>query len=128
MNINKGKKKILLWLPAILWLISIFILALRKPPELIPPFPHYDKVMHFGAFGLLSVLFAFPYFFIKYKKIEHIMMVIIVPIIYGAIIEIVQIFAANRKADIYDWIADLTGVIIAFIVISIVLRYANRKH
>jgi len=56
------------------------------------------------------------------------MMVIIVPIIYGAIIEIVQIFAANRKADIYDWIADLTGVIIAFIVISIVLRYANRKH
>ena len=113
----------LLWLPAIIWGIAIIYLAVQPPPPQLPPFPLYDKLMHFGAFALLSVLLSIPRY--KYKRW---VVVIWIPAIYGAAIEILQAQMAFREGDFFDWLADALGSLTAygFIILYQKLR-DNRK-
>ncbi len=107
--IKYRKWKIILLVPSILWAVIILYLSVTPMPDKEMPFPLYDKVLHLAAFALLSFLMAIP----RLPKRAGVRMLII-PIAFGALIEIVQFFVPARQMDILDWVADILGSATAF--------------
>jgi len=116
--------KKILWLPAFIWTMAIFYLGSIPAPAPILPFPAYDKILHFGTFGLLTILFALP------RNARPLWFwLIFVPAVIGASLELMQLQIPFREADIFDWLADILGSFVSFIFILFINRvYANRKH
>lgn len=107
------------WLSAIVAII-IFYLCCLIPSDDVPNmnwnfFIEKDKVGHFCMYFGLSLISACNYIYIKKGKIIILKMVlfaIIVPVIYGGIIEIVQYkYFPNRSGDWYDFLADALGTL-----------------
>lgn len=121
-------KKYALHLPLIIYWIILFILT-SLPSGMAITTDVSDKVNHFGAYGLLSVfLYLNLYFQNKFfilKKNPAIFTVIIASI-YGALDEIHQIYVPGRSAELLDWIADLSGYIVAVIITGYLLGYFKR--
>tara|TARA_B100000579_G_scaffold62707_1_gene45965 strand:+ start:2115 stop:2462 length:348 start_codon:yes stop_codon:yes gene_type:complete len=67
-----------------------------------------DKVFHFGAFFLLSFLLDRS---IRNPLISHKGLVICL-IIFALSIEIIQSFLPSRSAEIFDFVADLLGILV----------------
>src|ERR1035441_1046114 len=52
-----AQRKLLAWLPAILWAATLFFLSAQSSlPAIAPTVPNFDKVEHFDAYGLLGIL------------------------------------------------------------------------
>lgn len=90
---------------------SLFLLVFTvftKPPEMMIDFRFVDKLEHFAAFSLFSILFiqAFRNITPNIKAVYIIS--VIAAFIFGLNIEILQIFT-GRQFDLYDLAADLTG-------------------
>lgn len=66
-----------------------------------------DKLQHIAAFFLLALLldFAYPAVPYRWRKVLGLLG-------YGLFIEIVQYFLPYRSADLLDWIADGTGLLV----------------
>jgi hypothetical protein len=80
-----------------------------------------DKTMHFAAYAMLSFLLWFCIYFdhkADWRKIST-WLVFGAAIMYGAADEITQKFIAGRSADIVDFYADLTGIAVAILTVSI---------
>lgn len=77
-----------------------------------------DKIHHFIAYFGLTVLL---YLYIEKTTLKYKMLyIILIPILYGIIIEVLQGMLANlRKADFYDVIANTIGVFLAIIAITL---------
>lgn len=55
-------------------------------------------------------------------------LVILFAFLYGGIIEIFQgVFTANRQADIYDVIANVTGSILAIFILGLVKKFREKQ-
>lgn len=65
---------------------------------------NFDKVAHFGIFFLLTGLF-WKAFRLAFWKIAILLAV------YGALVEVVQEYFTRRTGDIWDWVADMAGVL-----------------
>ena len=79
--------------------------ALLWPLEAPPPAPEgSDKLVHFIAFAAL----AFP---LAYTGRFGLSPVFIGASVYGGAIELIQP-SFNRSADINDWVADISGVVL----------------
>ena len=100
----------------ILWILVIFILC-SLPSEDIPDprlnIPHLDKVVHFGMFFILSLLFSYALEAKTSLKLKTIYTIAIsISIIYGGLIEILQHYFFNRGGDVLDLLADIAGGIV----------------
>ncbi|WP_300455466.1 VanZ family protein [Desulfobacula sp.] len=74
-------------------------------------FPHADKVLHFGAYAVLAVLFARS---LKQEKpfwspLTLKLIVIFFAALYGLSDEIHQAFVPSREMSGYDFLADCAG-------------------
>lgn len=80
-----------------------------------------DKLIHFLVFGLIatSILRALPD---KLQSFQRLLIAFILTSLFGMSDEIYQSFTPGRTLDIYDWVADTLGAIIACIV------YLKWKH
>ncbi len=109
-------------LPFILWLLIIFAES-SMPGDFYPQVDiiNADKILHMGIYGLLAML--------CYISLIHIEKVntftanpftwtLIIGSLYGASDEFHQLFVPKRSCDIWDWVADTSGVIIAVILIK----------
>jgi len=90
----------------------------------LPPkhggWPYWDKVQHILVFGMLTLVgnLAFPQ-----KKYW----VYLALTGYGALIEWLQsVFTITRMASVYDWLADVIGILLAML-ISLALAYYTSK-
>lgn len=81
---------------------------------------NFDKVAHFAIFFLLSGLF-WKAFKIQFWKIALFLAV------YGALVEVVQEYLTPRTGDIWDWLADMAGVLAFFLVRSLWHRCRPRS-
>ncbi len=96
------------WLPALAWAGTIFFLSSRSRlpdgPDLIP---HFDKVAHFGAYGLLGLLLAHA------VRATGLPLAAAVALgwLYGASDEFHQSFVPGRSVELLDWVADALGVL-----------------
>ena len=121
-----ARRKFLAWLPAILWAATLFFLSAQSSlPAIAPAVPDFDKVEHFGVYGLLGILvidavrrsttLALP---------KAVLVAILITSAYGASDEFHQWFVPNRSCDVWDWTADTIGGILGIVVY---IAYESRR-
>lgn len=94
--------------------IGIAILSLIKPPTIEVPTSNFDKVLHCIAYFVLSICWLGG-LWNKRKKTS----IILACIIYGIVIEILQVTMTNyRTGDIIDILANTTGVLLGLFVFN----------
>ncbi len=121
MNIKAYNAHIRPYTPFIFWGLVAFVskLLLMEHVGTLPSFPYLDKIIHACLFITLTLVGYLAYS--DYKKWLYISLAT-----YGAITEIMQEVLTNtRFASIYDWLADLTGILIAAFMIKIVINNFN---
>ncbi len=110
-----------LW-PALAWAVVIIIL-MSLPGSMLPKarspwnFLAFDKIIHAFIFFILSFLLMRG-FFLQHKhqflRSNHLLMAIVVGIVFGGLSELWQaVINTARSADIYDFIADSIGSVLA---------------
>ncbi|MDG1725526.1 MAG: VanZ family protein [Emcibacteraceae bacterium] len=91
-------------IPLTLIATTILTVAMLWPIHQPPPAPDgTDKLVHLIAFAAL----AFP---LARTGRVSLITVFISASVFGGVIEVIQP-SFNRSADLWDWIADITGVI-----------------
>ena len=123
---NNEKIALRKFLPGIVWFFIVAVLVFM-PGEDVPdmgwmhPF-HIDKLVHLGMFGGLTYLFSLPYLnsgFSVNKKRNSFIVVSILFIAWGLGVEFIQkYFAYHRSFDLFDWLADTIGVLIAYFILD----------
>ncbi len=117
-------------LPAIIALAIFYLTCLVNVDSIPVPknFLHYDKIAHFGMFFALSGAIYFDYYRLHKgtpNKFRWILFGLIIPVIYGGVIEIIQQNFFLRSGEWMDFVADslgsLTATALAFI-------YMNMKR
>ena len=115
------------FIPAILWLVVVLILVMipgKQLPESEFLFEiDFDKFVHVGIFGLLAILFSWPFYnttIPKNKKILYFIIIALSTSAFGYITELMQKYwAQGRSYSLMDWLADSGGALGAFIFCSI---------
>jgi VanZ family protein len=109
------KSKLFYWLPPIVWASLLFTLSSMTFDSSEPGFPYEDKLVHFGLFGMLSILLFFA---LAYERglsvVKAALFALLITAAYGAFDEFHQLFTPGRMCDIHDWVADVTGGTLAF--------------
>ena len=110
---SKVKNLLTRWLPLMIFCLAIYIQSSYPSPEEIPTFTFADKILHFGAYGLLGVLFfrAYETLPLKANKTLLIFMSIGSATLYGISDEVHQYFVPLRQADMMDAVANTVGSI-----------------
>jgi VanZ family protein len=106
-------------MPYVFWIlvaiVGTFMLIELNPKE--DGLKYLDKIQHTLIFFILSVSGC-----LAFKK--KIWIVILGLAIFGAIIEVLQAtFTTTRTGDAYDWLADVAGILIGFMIISIYRQF-----
>ncbi|RME49825.1 MAG: VanZ family protein [Deltaproteobacteria bacterium] len=99
---------LLRWIPALSWCAVIFWASGRSDPGIVPPIPFADKVLHFGAYALLGLLFAFAQAG-SWPRIATPWIAILLTALYGVGDEFHQAFVPGRDFDPFDMLADALG-------------------
>ena len=105
------------WL-ALGWLIIVTVL-LTLPASAFPREDWldqlwFDKWVHIGLFGVLTLLWGYPFFKINIASAHPFIIVAVCVILYGTIMEFVQkYFAFERSFDLFDILADSAGSLLA---------------
>ena len=110
---SKLRNFFICWLPLVIYCLAIYIQSGQPGPEHIPDVRFLDKFLHFGAYGLLGILFfrAYETLPLKANKTLLILLSIGSATLYGISDEIHQYFVPFRNADIMDVVANTLGSI-----------------
>src|SRR5665647_1114139 len=111
------------FIPGITWFIVVLILIWipgKELPESEFLFKiDFDKFVHAGLFGLLALLFCWPYYktdLPRKKKIRYFIIIALLTSAFGYGTELIQKYwAQGRSYDLMDWLADSGGALIAYI-------------
>jgi len=100
---------------AVLYMAFIFVLSVRKPPEGLGLFWQADKAAHFSLYALMGFLWARAlvrgsrYAGVKGSGKKVIAAAFAIAFLYGAFIEVVQIFIPERSGEVMDALANGAG-------------------
>ena len=117
-----GKLTARKFIPGIAWFFILLVLLCIPGSELPKASDwlekiYFDKWVHIGLFGVLAILFMAPVLAAHpplMKKWTYIIFIASGVILWGLITEFIQhYFIAGRSFDMFDWMADTCGVIIA---------------
>ena len=100
--------KIIFWIACILFGFLCLIPVTYLPSGL---FDWWDKAQHVLAFFCLTTLGTFVY----QKAVGK---VVIGLIVYGGLIELLQLLTGWRSGEFADWVADGIGILTGFILIN----------
>lgn len=87
--------------------IIVFYLAIVPSDKIWLDFGMGDKFNHFLAFFTLSLLLNR-----SSSTVKHRLRNVIVLTLFGMLIELVQYFLDYRSSDMYDLLADITGILL----------------
>ena len=89
-------------------LVAVFWLALQPAPDVVQIVSWQDKIEHAVLFAVLMVLgsLAWP---------DRMPQLVLGLLAYGAAMEVAQSFTDYRFGDLWDWVADAIGVLLAAI-------------
>jgi VanZ family protein len=111
------------FIPGIVWFMVVLTLIMM-PGKDIPKSEflfeiNFDKFVHAGIFGLLAVLFCWPFYKTSIpnkKKIRYFIVIAILTSVFGYCTELIQKYwAEGRSYDLMDWLADSSGALGAYI-------------
>ena len=122
-NINR-----LFFALAIIWTIIIFWLSSSPDAQglgglaILDFLPYKDKFVHAGIFGLLAILLRLANF--------KMWQALLISSAYGISDEFHQYFIEGRASDIFDWLADTSGAIVALGLMNFftIGNIANKKR
>ena len=105
-------------------LLMITILSLMDTsgiePRSLVTIPYFDKIVHFIMYFTLAFTLMFEYYLHHKYKITKGIQVLILPLIWGAIMEIAQFLLTNyRGAEWKDMLANTVGIIIAYFTVKL---------
>ncbi len=122
-----ARRNIRAWLPAILWAGTIFFLSAQSSlPPIAPSVPNFDKVEHFGTYGLLGILVIDAVRRSSTLTLpKAVLVAILITSAYGASDEFHQRFVPNRSCDVWDWTADTIGGILG---VAVYAAYESRRR
>ena len=124
----KIKKFLRTYWKSILIISGILYLSFAPPSEFkgIPTFENEDKLVHIIMYGGLTCVLIFD--FRQYAKnnplssLAFILICLLTPVILGGVVEILQpIYFAPRTADWFDWISDITGVLLGWLAMKLIV-------
>lgn len=128
-NYLEKHKVWLVYIPLIIYWIILFTATTLPGPQL-PDIHLSDKIEHFGAFFVLAVLLNLALIYQRKSYLLYnyaTLVTIIICFSYGAVDELHQMFIPGRSADIRDWLADSTGVLVGVFLLKIVKNLFNYK-
>ena len=101
------------WLPLIGYCLFIYIQSSYPSPKQLPSFEFSDKLLHFGAYAVMGVLFyrAYGTLPIRHNIQWLVLLSMISAALYGISDEIHQSFVPYRDGSFWDVIADVLGAI-----------------
>ena len=78
---------------------------------------NFDKLVHIGTFGLLVILFCWPFYqspFSENERLQYFIKIAIATGVWGISTELIQKFLVpGRYFDMLDCIADVLGALLA---------------
>ena len=91
---------------------------------------HTDKLVHFAEFGLLCLMTCWSLSTVRIgsKRIYKIILAIGIVSLYGISDEFHQLFTPNRSVDIFDWLADTAGAVVAGLLWQTLTRKLQTKE
>ena len=109
------------FIPGIAWFfIVLYLMCLpgdEIPSESWMTKIYFDKWAHAGVFGLMVLLFCWPFYksdFNRKQRLQYFLKITIAACIWGLAVEFIQnFFISGREYDLLDWAADSVGAIIA---------------
>jgi len=118
-------------LPAIVIAVGIFIASHQSKieiPEIVPEFN--DKLLHALAYLIfgITIILALKKNHPQITRAKCFTLLLLIGGLYGMSDEIHQHFIPGRTADVYDWFADVTGILLSYIVFIPVEKYLFRKR
>jgi VanZ family protein len=109
------------FIPGIIWFFLVLIL-IALPQQDIPEVDNWyhqiyiDKWVHAGIFGVLTILFMWPFYKSATDSNKKVFFIIaVLASIWGYLTECIQLFVPGRSYDLLDWFADSLGVLIALL-------------
>ena len=87
-------------------------------------FPHWDKVAHFGLFGVTGIVGVFVTGFLNRLK-DRVLFSLLLGFALAAGTEVGQSLIPHRDMSIYDFAADMAGLIAGLLFYA--LLYRNRS-
>lgn len=117
----------LFYIPAIIWAACILYLSAFPGPQIDIGFIAPDKLAHFAAYGLLSLLVGWGYFRQHQQLSRNIFLIILaISSTYGILMELMQyLFLPNRYFEFGDMFANFIGSLFGLLLIRI--YYLNIK-
>lgn len=120
--LNKSKNLLRLSLP-ILWALIILWLSLTSSPPQISGVLGWDKLLHAGAYGLLTLLLAQAFLCPPFLLDEPWWLAGSTAVAYGALLEILQLLSqTGRSAEWADLFADAIGAFLCCVLFRHALK------
>jgi VanZ family protein len=108
--------RLTVWGPAVAWAVVLFLFSAWSNPTMPYLFDGSDKVVHAGLYSVLGICLGFG----RVRALEpppHLVL-IFVGALYGVTDEVHQIFVRGRSPDWTDWVADVVGVVLGYLLIT----------
>jgi VanZ family protein len=124
------------FIPGIAWFFIVLII-MCLPGTDIPEIEwlsgiNFDKLVHIGTFGLLVILFCWPFYnstFNNKERLQYFIKIAFAVSVWGLTTEFIQkYFISGRAFDLMDWAADSFGALIAYLFCKKVLLKQNNQE
>ncbi|WNH14332.1 VanZ family protein [Thalassobellus suaedae] len=121
------KKALVISIVYTLVLTYVSLVKLNNVPDIGVSFG--DKIFHFLAYSLLTFLWFNTFLFnFNYKEKKAITYAAIISIVFGIVVEVLQeILTVYRTMDIYDVMANTSGVLVTVLVIVLIKNIDVKK-
>lgn len=91
------------------WAALTFTLTSLPNPEVNVPLPYFDKIVHFGFYGVMGFLCALWQRECGRSPKAAVLAALFFIAVTGAVDEVHQHFIPGRSMDLFDWFADAGG-------------------
>ena len=111
----ESHKEYTIYIPLTLYWVILFIFT-SLPASRVPDVGVNDKIEHYTAFFILGCLLILMFYYqdgSKFWKKHFNLGTLFLGMFYGAFDELHQKYVPGRSCDLYDWIADTCGILIA---------------
>lgn len=113
------RKVLLVYTPLTIYWLAL-IIGTSLPTVSVPSVALGDKLVHFIAYLILSVLLNLALIYQTksiFLKANHTISALVISSAYGILDEFHQGFIPGRSQDIFDWVADTIGAIAGVVII-----------
>ena len=113
------------WLPAALWALGLFLLSeVRGTPSAVEAFlPVPDKLVHLVLYLAFGGSLAWAKRASR-TEVPHALLLVL-GAVYGAIDEWHQSFVPGRTPEFSDWLADLAGVLVGYLIVAQLVAWSS---